>query len=192
MPSILQATADGIEQTLWAMQREPWRDLWRAAGSRFAKQLEEWWERAADQLGDDDAVDSLIKQTIGRQGMPDGGVGVDVRATARDVIAVLEAVRATWSRWNLLAEIERETRHIPTTTPAERTGLHVHPAVARQAVAEVEQTAGLTLDSGQRSMAEGFVLDDRRIVAAVGPAGSGKTTAMRAPLVARGKRPVAG
>jgi hypothetical protein len=54
------------------MQREPWRDLWRAAGSRFAEQLEEWRERAADQLGDGDAVDSLIKQAIGRQGMADG------------------------------------------------------------------------------------------------------------------------
>jgi len=52
--------------------------------------------------------------------------------------------------------------------------------LVRLAVAELEQGAGARLDDGQRRLAQAFCVDDRRIVAAVGPAGSGKTTALRA------------
>ena len=218
----------------------------KPAPRRLADQLAEWRARATELLGDADEVDSLLTYVVHQ---PIAAAGdVDIRAIARNAIAVLESERSTWSRWNLLAEIERRTRPIPTATPQarealvgavfaaatapaeslrivnptvetprreltrsdgelasaqhgserfttrrildaeqrlldgsrEHTGLHVHPAVVREAVAEVEQSAQLTLDAGQRALTEGFVSDDRRIVAAVGPAGSGKTTAMRA------------
>ncbi|MER7671255.1 MobF family relaxase [Kitasatospora sp. NPDC096128] len=50
------------------------------------------------------------------------------------------------------------------------------------------------LDAGQRAMAEAFATADRRLVAAIGPAGAGKTTAMRlatAAITAAGRRVIA-
>ncbi|MFD0636360.1 ATP-dependent RecD-like DNA helicase [Catenulispora yoronensis] len=43
-----------------------------------------------------------------------------------------------------------------------------------------EARSGVRLDAGQRAMATAFAVDDRLVVAGIGPAGSGKTTAMRA------------
>jgi conjugative relaxase-like TrwC/TraI family protein len=43
-----------------------------------------------------------------------------------------------------------------------------------------EARSGIRLDLGQRQMATVFAVDDRLVVAGIGPGGSGKTTAMRA------------
>lgn len=65
----------------------------------------------------------------------------------------------------------------------EHTGQSVDTQVATAAVAIVERNTR-TLDPGQRALVDSFVCDDRRLVVAVGPAGSGKTTAMRAAAAA--------
>jgi len=54
----------------------------------------------------------------------------------------------------------------------EHTGQAVPTELVRIAVAELEHGAGARLDDGQRRLAQAFCADDRRIVAAVGPAGS--------------------
>jgi tRNA(Met) C34 N-acetyltransferase TmcA len=43
-----------------------------------------------------------------------------------------------------------------------------------------EYRHGVTLDTGQRALVHGFTTDPRRLVAGIGPAGAGKTTALRA------------
>jgi hypothetical protein len=43
-----------------------------------------------------------------------------------------------------------------------------------------EAITGTSLDPGQRAMVTAFAADDRLLLAGVGPAGAGKTTAMRA------------
>lgn len=43
-----------------------------------------------------------------------------------------------------------------------------------------EAINGSRLDDGQRSLVTTFVCDERLLLAGIGPAGSGKTTAMRA------------
>jgi conjugative relaxase-like TrwC/TraI family protein len=167
--------------------------------------------------------------------------------TAAQVVATVEAQRATWSRWNLLAEIERATRSWRLPTPADRERaveavftaatdpsrsiriaapeLVAEPTALRRAdgqsvftphgserytnhatlaaeealVAAARETTGTActagladqvvavlarrtgeLDPGQNALVEAFACDDRRLVAGIGPAGSGKTTAMRA------------
>ncbi len=62
------------------------------------------------------------------------------------------------------------------------------------AQARLEGAHGWAFDAGQVDLARSFVCDDRRLVVGVGPAGTGKTTAMRlaaAALVADGRRLVA-
>jgi len=66
---------------------------------------------------------------------------------------------------------------------AEHTGQSVDTQVAAAAVGIVERHHH-PLDPGQRALVDVFVCDDRRLVVAVGPAGSGKTTAMRAAAAA--------
>ncbi len=62
------------------------------------------------------------------------------------------------------------------------------------AQARLESAHGWAFDAAQVELARSFVCDDRRLVVGVGPAGTGKTTAMRltaAALVADGRRLVA-
>ena len=47
-------------------------------------------------------------------------------------------------------------------------------------MAAFEQRHDVTLDAGQRALVLGFTTDPRRLVVGIGPAGAGKTTAMRA------------
>ncbi|MEU6860909.1 MobF family relaxase [Glycomyces sp. NPDC046736] len=60
---------------------------------------------------------------------------------------------------------------IVDAVPAER---------AKTALEDFEQREQHTLDAGQRKLLESFATDTRQIVAGIGPAGTGKTTAMRA------------
>jgi hypothetical protein len=53
------------------------------------------------------------------------------------------------------------------------------PAVAA-AIDGFEATSGTELDPGQRALVTAFATDDRLLLAGIGPAGAGKTTAMRA------------
>ena len=74
--------------------------------------------------------------------------------------------------------LDAEQRLLETATQRTRYGL------TTDAVAEVigafEKRYDLTLDEGQRALVLGFAADPRRIVVGIGPAGAGKTTAMRA------------
>lgn len=103
-------------------------------------------------------------------------------ASLRIVIPIVETPERALTRSDgELATVPHAWKRGPATrrvldaaqTPGRRRppadGLQGHPAVVRGAVTEVERTARLTLDPGQRALADGFVMDDRRIVAALGP-----------------------
>jgi conjugative relaxase-like TrwC/TraI family protein len=224
----------------------------------LADQLAAWRTRAARLLagttsgdGDSDtsgvAVDELIASVIGHRVEPTVVTGGLLAAAADLVVETVQAERATWTRWNLVAEVERVTRgwRFPSSTDRDRVveellGLVTDPArviriqapalveepeVLRRAdgdpvftphaaerytspatlhaeqaildaadqaattgappdlvqqVLDVVQDGGPRLDPGQRRLVESFAGSDRRLVAGIGPAGSGKTTAMRA------------
>ena len=79
-------------------------------GRRFADQLADWRTRAAERLGGEAEVDAMV------QAAPFDVDDAGVDAIARSVLAVLQNERSTWTRWNLLAEIERQIRpHRPRT-----------------------------------------------------------------------------
>lgn len=59
-------------------------------------------------------------------------------------------------------------------------GLTVDADVIAGAIAAVESEKGRTLNEGQRALAAAFAGDGKRVVAGIGPAGAGKTTAMSA------------
>jgi conjugative relaxase-like TrwC/TraI family protein len=64
-------------------------------------------------------------------------------------------------------------------------------AVVTERITAFETRHGRTLDAGQRELVTAFMADDRLLAVGIGPAGSGKTTAMRAykeALAAEGRR----
>jgi conjugative relaxase-like TrwC/TraI family protein len=222
----------------------------KAAPARLIDQLTRWRTEAEQVLGPRGverlitAVDSATSNNP-RPGMvPHDLVDVDTLAAA--VISTLEEQRSTWTRWNLLAEVERQTRPVSVATAADREALlaavaaraasparsirivrpqleatparlqrtdgspatepyaaeryttrrildaeidlldgarehttHAVPAATvTEAATRLERSSGTRLDNRQRRLAQAFCGDDRRIVTAVGPAGSGKTTAL--------------
>jgi conjugative relaxase-like TrwC/TraI family protein len=193
-------------------------------------------------------VDDLVRSVTGHDIAPTVVTEQLLTDAAGLVVATVQAERATWTRWHLVAEIERVTRGWRFRCPADRDrvveellGLVTDPAArviriqapslveeraalrradgdpvftphaaerytsqdtlrAEQAlidaadqptptgtppdlvheVLELVQAAGPTLDAGQRRLVESFTGTGHRLVAGIGPAGSGKTTAMRA------------
>ena len=76
----------------------------------------------------------------------------------------------------------------------ERTTMATADPVLDAAAAALEREHGWAFDTGQVQLARSFVCDDRRLVVGVGPAGTGKTTAMQLAaraLAADGRRLVA-
>ena len=76
----------------------------------------------------------------------------------------------------------------------ERTTMATADPVLDAAAAALEREHGWAFDTGQVQLARSFVCDDRRVVVGVGPAGTGKTTAMQLAaraLAADGRRLVA-
>lgn len=65
------------------------------------------------------------------------------------------------------------TRTVPPATAST-------PDAASDRIAAFERRHQVTLDAGQRALTLAFTTDPRRLVAGIGPAGAGKTTAMRA------------
>jgi conjugative relaxase-like TrwC/TraI family protein len=218
----------------------------KPAARPLADMVADWRHRAARLLaGAPGDVGALVASVTGRN-LPvvvPGDVDVDELAAA--VVAVMEDERATWSRWNLLAEIERQTRPLRFATAAERdvlvdavfaaatapaTALRIASAPARQVRVDLVRTDGqpavvehgseryttrrlldaelrlldaarehtrdavpervaaavldeskfADLDAGQRELARRLPTDDRLVAVAIGPAGAGKTTALRA------------
>ncbi len=87
-------------------------------GRRFADQLADWRNRAAELLGGVAHVDAMIHAAIGASIDPFDVDDAGVDAIARSVLAVLQNERSTWTRWNMLAEVERQIR--PHRPPAPR------------------------------------------------------------------------
>ena len=228
----------------------------KAAPTSLAEQITGWRDEAAAVLGDDQLAD-LEHQALNRQVSTTTLADLPVDEIASTVLTVVSEEKATWTRWNLIAETERQLRpyrfptsadrdtatdavvaratdpemsvqltpddvdialtveeeHASSTSLRRSNGESVfteHGAVrfttrdildaeqrlletatqrtryglTTDAVAEVigafEKRYDLTLDEGQRALVLGFAADPRRIVVGIGPAGAGKTTAMRA------------
>jgi conjugative relaxase-like TrwC/TraI family protein len=80
-------------------------------------------------------------------------------------------------RYTSQAVLDAENRLAAAARTATTVGL-AGPVVA--GALEGFEAAGTTLDAGQRDLVTTFATDDRLLVVGLGPAGSGKTTAMRA------------
>ena len=74
--------------------------------------------------------------------------------------------------------LDAEQRLLETATQRTRYGLTTDAVT--EIIGAFEKRYDLTLDEGQRALVLGFAADPRRIVVGIGPAGAGKTTAMRA------------
>ena len=172
---------------------------------------------------------------------------LDVPAVAARVVLEVQENHATWTRWSILAQAQRELRGTYFTSPVEQERavglvveaalaswslsteppeLLVEPAALRRsdgssvftqhgaerytsqavldaearlvdassfattvavdgqsaasALAEHEECAKEKLDPGQRALVTEFACDGRLLLAGIGPAGAGKTTAMKA------------
>jgi len=217
----------------------------------FAAQLAEWRE-SAEQVAGRGVAERLVAAATGRPHPVVEVERVDVDTLARSVVDVLEGERSTWSRWNLVAEAERQTRPLRCATRADRdrllaavtaraagpelairiappalveepeplrrsdgesvftahaterytterilaaeqrllaagrehTGQALDAALVEAVLGRAEPDEGLPLDPGQEALVRAFTTDDRRIVVGIGPAGAGKTTAMRAACLA--------
>ena len=72
-------------------------------------------------------------------------------------------------------------RPVPTQAEApEAVAPHLDPVVCEAAVAVHEATHRVRLDAGQRQLVTAFATSPARLAVGIGPAGAGKTTAMRA------------
>ena len=211
---------------------------------------EQWRAELVEEFGPDALA--AVMGVVGEHAAVDGSklvrIGtLDVPALAGRAVAEVQERHSTWTRWSVLAQVQRELRGVRFATAAEQEravdrvvqvalsecSLPVEPpevleepaALRRsdgssvftqhgasrytsQAVldaearlvaaaatatvvgvdgqsadvtlAEHERHAGCALDPGQRALARAFACDGRLLLAGIGPAGSGKTTAMRA------------
>lgn len=173
---------------------------------------------------------------------------VPIDEIAGHVLTVVSDEKATWTKWNLIAETERQLRGYRFPEPADRDMVTelvvdraVHPDMSvtlsvedqtieppelrrvngesvftqhgatryttqdlldaerrllttaqqptrygltttalTELIGAFEKRYDITLDAGQRALVHGFAGDPRRLVVGIGPAGAGKTTAMRA------------
>jgi hypothetical protein len=219
----------------------------KARGSSLADQISGWRAEATTIIGTS-ALRHLEDTCRSRRPTITAPGDVPVGEIAGRVLAVVSEEKATWTKWNLLAEAERQLRGYRFPHPADRetvtslvVGRAVDPdmsvrltvedqtvdppelqrtngesvftqhgadrytsqdlldaerrllAMAEQptrygitstAITELigafEQRYDITLDHGQRALVHGFAGDPRRLVVGIGPAGAGKTTAMRA------------
>lgn len=214
----------------------------KKAPSQHAEQRARWRETAQRALPGCD-LDALITETLHR---PERTTKVDVEQVAAEVIAVVETTRATWNRWHVQAETERQLRPVTVVDRAARA--HLVDAVTAKALAdhsvsitapateelvdslrradgssvftvhgrglhtstrilgaeqelvdaartqtvvgvsgevfarvrsELEQRTGQRLTDGQVTLAEAFACGNQLLQVGIGPAGTGKTTAMR-------------
>jgi conjugative relaxase-like TrwC/TraI family protein len=224
----------------------------KTAATSLADKISGWRKEAATVIG---------QRSLGDLEAAVTGHRVDVTSLAELPLEDLaDAVRtavseekATWTRWNLLAETERRLRGYRFPTPAARdaathavltravetsvaltptdhapevaadlnapghlrrsngesvftehgaarytsqdlldaeqrlldfarqpTRYGIDPHVVTDLIDTFERRYDLTLDDGQRALVLGFAGDPRRLLVGVGPAGAGKTTAMRA------------
>lgn len=222
----------------------------KALGPSFADKLAAWRREAATVIGGE-ALERITTE-VTRQSAP-ATPERTLAQVAADVIDVVSHEKATYNRWNVIAETERQLRGHRFATPADReattravvkaalshncsvqltaTGLEtqlddapdlavrrangenvlIPHGVARYTTQDLldaeqrlldhaqqptrhglssaqldgflagfEERNDLTLDPGQRRVVDAFATSNRRLCVAIGPAGAGKTTAMRA------------
>lgn len=216
----------------------------------WAAMREEWRAELADAFGPRAlaAVLAVVpEERDSEASKPVRTRDVDVSALARRVINAVQEHHATWTRWTVLAQAQRELRGVyfadageqervvervvevalsTWSLPVEPPDLLAEPAALRRAdgvsvftqhaaarftsralldaetrlvdaamtattvgvdgpttaaaLAAHEQSTGRVLDPGQRALVNAFASDGRLLLAGIGPAGAGKTSAMRA------------
>lgn len=127
-----------------------------------------------------EAAEQIIATALGegvsiRIGMP---APVEVPEVLRrsDGVSVFE--KHEGHRFTSQQILDAETRLVDAAgTP---TVYSASARAVRQRLDTFESASGRTLDAGQQRLAEAFATDDRLLAVGIGPAGSGKTTAMRA------------
>jgi conjugative relaxase-like TrwC/TraI family protein len=82
------------------------------------------------------------------------------------------------ARYTSQAVLDAEQRLVTATRTPVTAGLSALSTAA--ALDGFEASTGTNLDAGQRHLVSAFVSDERLLLAGIGPAGAGKTTAMRA------------
>jgi len=134
----------------------------KAAAVPFAEQLTGWRSRAVEVIGGR-RVERVERDTLGTVSesvvseavqLPAG----QVDALAGQVLARVEESRATWTRWNVEAEVERATRALHAQTPAARQlmvgavvdrALHPERALSLTPPALVDEPEQLRRSDGQ-------------------------------------------
>jgi conjugative relaxase-like TrwC/TraI family protein len=226
----------------------------KAAPQSLATKLAVWRQEATAIIGKQ-RLDRLDQTVAGIPPRVTSLCDLDVESVASEAVARVSVENATWTRWNVTAEIERALRPVRFASAADREaataavldhalqplsavqltpdGANLEPVVgagsppvvrrsngenvlvehgsARHTTHDLldaehrlldyahqptryglppghvltqidsfEQRHAVRLDPGQRAMVLGFAADPRRLVVGIGPAGAGKTTAMRA------------
>jgi len=220
----------------------------KGPGRTLAEQIADWTAQATTVLGKG-GLARMLASALHRP-VPVTLLAAQQQAElAARVVRTVSSERSTWTRWNLVAETERQLRGLRFATAADRDrataavvveatsprlsiriaepelvtepaaltrasdgqsvfvphgserytsseilisedaligagrtldGPCVDPLVVEAAVAVHESTTGLGLDAGQRSLVAALASSPARLVVGIGPAGAGKTTAMRA------------
>jgi conjugative relaxase-like TrwC/TraI family protein len=127
-----------------------------------------------------EAAEQIVATALGesvsiRIGMP---APVEVPEVLRrsDGVSVFE--KHEGSRFTSQQILDAETRLVDAASTA--TVYSTGAEAVRGRLDDFESASGRTLDAGQRRLVEAFATDDRLLAVGIGPAGSGKTTAMRA------------
>lgn len=119
-----QATQLSLAQQATLETREA-----KAPARSLAQMQADWRASAASVVGERRAT-AVPTEVCGRAVRLRGTDDVDVDALACSVLETLPEHRATWTRWNLIAEVERQTRALRFATAAERDRV-VNQVVAR-------------------------------------------------------------
>jgi AAA domain/TrwC relaxase len=85
--------------------------------------IEDWTSQAGAVAGQEGI--RAIRGAVGRAPTVPDGADIPVDQLARAVVATLERQRATWTRWNLVAEVERQTRALRPASPDDRDAIVV-------------------------------------------------------------------
>ncbi|MFG3339500.1 MobF family relaxase [Glycomyces sp. NPDC048151] len=142
---------------------------------------------AAQQEGAEQIVAAALGEGVSiRIGMPAPVEAPEVLRRS-DGVSVFE--KHEGHRFTSQTILNAETRLVDAANTA--TVYSTSATAVRSRLDVFEQETDRTLDAGQRQLVEAFATDDRLLAVGIGPAGSGKTTAMRAykeVLAADGRR----
>src|SRR5699024_3095604 len=76
------------------------------------QRVQQWRSRAAEVLGDQEAVAAMVDATMDTQA-PKHVPDVDAAELVEDVVQALTDRRATWNQWHVRAEVQRVMRTLP-------------------------------------------------------------------------------